>query len=69
MGPYARAEYNLTMSHRRLQSPAFHPNDNEFRQMFPQLFKNGTTNRRTGEYQEGGLKGCELALCLGIYIL
>ncbi len=46
MGPYAGGDYNLTESHSRLWSAAFHPNDEEFQEIFPQLFKNGTTNRK-----------------------
>jgi hypothetical protein len=36
------------------------------RRKFPQFLKNVTTNRKKGEYEEGGGKGWELILCLRI---
>ncbi len=30
-GPYARADYNFTLSHWQLRSRAFHPNDDKFK--------------------------------------
>ncbi len=56
IGPY-RADSNLTLSHSRLWSPDFHPNDDEFQRLFRLLFKNGTTNRKKGEYEEGRGEG------------
>jgi hypothetical protein len=35
----------------------FHPKDDECGRMFSQLFRTGTTNRKKGEYEEGGGKG------------
>jgi hypothetical protein len=32
----------------------FHPNDDDCRQMFPQLFKNGATNRKRKSIETGG---------------
>jgi hypothetical protein len=51
MRPYARADYNLTLSHSRLRSPAFHLN--ECRRMFPQLFKNGKTKGKWSLSERG----------------
>jgi hypothetical protein len=31
MGPHAGVDYNLTLSHSRLRSPVFHPNEGECR--------------------------------------
>jgi hypothetical protein len=33
MGPYAGADYNLSLSHSQLRSLAFHPNDDECRRI------------------------------------
>jgi hypothetical protein len=59
MGPYAEADYNLTLYHSRLQSQALHPSDKE---CFPNYSK------KDGEYEEGEEKGWELTLCLRIDI-
>jgi hypothetical protein len=37
--PYAGVDYKLILSHSRLRSPALHPNDDDCRRMFPQLFE------------------------------
>jgi hypothetical protein len=34
-------------------TPAFHSNHDEWQQIFPQLFKNGTTNRRREREEVG----------------
>jgi hypothetical protein len=46
VGPYAGADYNLALSHSRIQSPASNPTMGKCRRMFPQLFKNGATKRK-----------------------
>ncbi len=57
MGPYAGADYKLTLSHCRLQNPAFNPNDDECRRMLPQILQNGTTNRKRESTKKGEGRG------------
>ena len=52
---YAEADYNLTLSHSlvdsELRSPATHPNEDEFRRIFPKLFQKWYNQLGKGKYK------------------
>ncbi len=59
--------YNLTLSHSRLWSPAFHPNNDEYRRGFPYYSKMKQPIGK-GRKREPGGKGWKLTLWFRMYI-
>jgi hypothetical protein len=64
MGPYPGVVYSLTLSHSPLQSPAFHPNNDECQRIFHQLVKNGPANSKRHVRGKGREGGGGLTICL-----
>ncbi len=67
MGPFAGADYNLTLSHSRLRSPAFPPQRRRMAMNVSPIIQKTRQQVEKGRVGGGG-KGCGLTLCLRIDI-